>query len=91
MKDRKRNKPESDRRAGTLDHDPDPLPDIDGDDDESGEMASAGQDLGVTVDDERDASSVEDVGVDDEDDDWLDLDRDDGGHRGRGTSGGQFD
>ena len=53
------------------------------DDDTSGEMAAAGQDLGVTVDGEREASSVEDFGVEDEEDDWID--HDDSTDRGRGT------
>jgi hypothetical protein len=57
----------------------------DEDDDATGEMESAGQDLGLVVEDVRDASSVEDLIVDDEEAD--DIDHDDRSDRGRG----QFD
>ena len=56
----------------------------DEDDDATGEMESAGQDLGLAVEDVRDATSVEDL-IDDEEAD--DIDHDDLSDRGRG----QFD
>jgi hypothetical protein len=58
---------------------------IEEDDDNTGEMASAGQDLGFAPDAEREARSVEDSGVEDEEADWID--HDDDSDRGRG----QFD
>ena len=54
-------KPRSKQRADDVEN-----PDAANTDDETGEMASAGQDLGVTVDDERNASSIEDSGAKDE-------------------------
>ena len=102
--DRKRNAPTGADRAGTIDHDPAPLPgdpeselkfpsrnptrgraiedpnphrknraddEIDGadeDDDATGEMDAAGQDLGLVADDEREAASIEDARVREDDD-----------------------
>lgn len=54
------------------------------DDDVSGEMEAAGQDLGLLAEDEREATSLEDV-TEDEEADWID--HDDDSDRGRG----QFD
>jgi hypothetical protein len=60
------------------------------DDDDTGEMASAGQDLGLTLDDEREAVSIEDAslrdaGLEDEEADWID--HDDDTDKGRGAAG----
>jgi hypothetical protein len=54
------------------------------DDDVSGEMDAAGQDLGLLAEDEREATNLED-GTEDEEADWID--HDDDTDRGRG----QFD
>lgn len=57
---------------------------VDEDDDATGEMDSAGQDVGLVVE-ERKASSVESSGAADEEADWID--HDDATDKGRG----QFD
>lgn len=57
---------------------------VDEDDDATGEMDAAGQDVGLVIE-EREATSVEDSALEDEEADWID--HDDATDKGRG----QFD
>lgn len=57
---------------------------VDEDDDATGEMDGAGQDVGLAIE-ERDATSIEDSATEDEEADWID--HDDATDKGRG----QFD
>ena len=63
--------PRKKQKAGAAPAEP-----LEEDDDTTGEMDAAGQDLGLNVDDERHAASVEDGALEDEEDDWIDHDDD---------------